>query len=409
MDLLLEEAKFILRTLKRTDLFGERVPLTEAERVLDNSISLNFGEYCGFLEKNGYLSADASANVVGLTEQGDLLLQGVEEAKFRAQLARFFTHEISVPTQPPEPVPPNSLRGRPVERTPHAIEDLLDKRYRKEGLLAEGAMATVFRARHLPLGREVAIKEARGLFTSAAFLRRDEAVSRWRERVEKAAVLHHPFILELLDQNADAEHPYVVTQLCAGSARARADGSLPASECGRIVVQAAEGLLAAHRAGVLHLGIKPENLLLDGFGNVRISDFGMFTLTEREREGSSMPPVLIGGSVVPYLAPERLRAGGPDPGPGADVYGIGVVLYELLLGKLPGRRSKMPSQLREDASEAIDDVFDRMTRDELGERYPDMEAALADLRGAFGLDEGSVPLRTSPFWESDPPRSERGE
>jgi len=406
MDLLLEEAKFILRTLKRTDLFGEDVPLTEAERVLDNSISLNFGEYCGFLEKNGYLSTDASANVVGLTEQGDLLLQGVEEAKFRAQLARFFTHEISVPTQPPEPVPPNSLRGRPVERTPHAIEDLLDKRYRKEALIAEGAIGTVYRARHLPLGREVAIKEARGLFTSAAFLRRDEAVLRWRERVEKAAVLHHPFILELLDQNADAEHPYVITQLCAGSVRGRADGRLAVAECGRIVVQAAEGLLAAHRAGVLHLGVKPENLLLDPFDNVRLSDFGMVTLTERERDlGGSMPPVLVGGSVVPYLAPERLSTDGPEPSPGADVYGLGMVLYELLVGKLPGRRSKMPSELRDDANEAIDDVFDRMTRDELGERYPDMEAALRDLRSAFGIDEGSVPLRTRPFDQG----SERGE
>lgn len=396
MELLLEEAKFILRTLKRTDLFGERVPLTEAERVLDNSISLNFGEYRGFLEKNGYLEADASANVVSLTEQGDLLLQGVEEAKFRGQLGRFFSTEISVPSQPPEPVPPSSLRGRPSERTPHAIEDLLDKRYRKEELLAEGPVATVYRARHLPLGRAVALKEARGLFTSAAFLRRDVAVLRWRERVERAAALHHPFIVEPLDQNSEAEHPYVVTQLCAGSARELIDGELSVAECGRILLQAGEALRAAHKAGVLHLGVKPENLLLDELGNVRVSDFGMATLTDRERDaGGSMPPVLVGGSVVPYLAPERLQVDGPEAGPGADVYGLGMVMYELLVGKLPGRRSPMPSELREDASTEVDDVFDRMTRDDLSERYTDMDEALLGLRSAFAIEAGQVPMRTS--------------
>ncbi|MGF1511690.1 MAG: serine/threonine-protein kinase [Myxococcota bacterium] len=399
LEILLEESKFILRTLQRKDLFGEKVSLTEAERVLDHSISLNFGEYRSFLERNEYIAADNGANEVRVTEQGDLLAKGIDEASFQTKLARYFAKELessSVPSLPPEPVPPpsvrstlpapSSVRARPSSST---IEDILDRRFKKEALLAEGPIATVFKGRHLSLGRVVAIKEAKAMYAVATYLRRDEVTMRWRARVEAAAQLAHPFILPVLDQNAERDVPYVVTDLASGSLRTMLDAStegIALPDAARVLLQAAEALRYAHSAGVLHLGLKPENLLVDGFGNVRVSDFGMSTITERpvaETAQASSPPIMVGGSVVPYLAPERLTRDSSEATPATDVYALGMLAYEVLVGRLPGRRSPMPSEARPGVPSGFDDVFDRMTRDGLDERYPDLEATLSDLRPAL--------------------------
>jgi hypothetical protein len=405
LEILLEESKFILRTLQRKDLFGDTVSLTEAERVLDNNISLNFAEYCSFLERNEYIQTDHSANQVALTEQGDLLARGISEASFQTKLARFFAKELesaSVPTQPPEPVPPPSVRTAPPSTASRrdALDDVLDRRYKKEGLLAEGPLGTVYRARHLSLGRPVAIKEAKAMFSLAAYLRRDEVTLRWRSRVEAMALLSHPFVLPVVDQNPEREAPYVVTELAATSLRSWLDATsegLDVGQCAQILSQTAEALRYAHTQGVLHLGLKPENVLLDRYGNVRLSDFGMSTVTERApgEANASTPPILVGGNVVPYLAPERLTQNSSEATAAADVYALGMLLYEVLVGRLPGRRSPMPSEVRSGLSTRVDDVFDRMTRDSLEERYAGVDDLVDDLREALApaLDRpGAVPV-----------------
>src|SRR5438105_5805159 len=116
-EVLVEEARFILRTLQRDDLFGDRVRLTEAERVIDSSISLNFADYCGFLNKYGYVRIDQLANLIEVTEGGALVAQDLDDAEFHARLSRHFQRELGtspvlrplprgdVPTAIPEPAP----------------------------------------------------------------------------------------------------------------------------------------------------------------------------------------------------------------------------------------------------------------------------------------------------------------
>ena len=109
MDVLVEEARFILRTLQRSDLFGDRVRLTEAERVLDTSISLSFADYCAFLNKYGYIRLDQLANIIEVTEGGVHVAQNLNDAEFYARLGRHFAKELQgapATVIGPEPVPP---------------------------------------------------------------------------------------------------------------------------------------------------------------------------------------------------------------------------------------------------------------------------------------------------------------
>jgi hypothetical protein len=407
LEVLLEEAKFILRTLQRTDLFGEQVKLTEAERVLDNGISLNFADYCAFLSKFGYVTSDSSANQISVSEEGIIVASDGEDTNFHARLARHFAREIEAaaqPAPPPEPVPPPSLRPSLSERPRGVPEDLVDRRFRKERAIGEGTLGTVFRARQMALGRTVVLKEVKTVFQLASYLRRDEVLLRLRQRLEAHAALAHAFVLPVLDQNLDREVPYFVVQAASGNLRVRLeqveDGRLAPRDAFHVVAQVAHALRHAHDRGVLHLGLKPENVLFDDAGNAVLSDFGIATITDRSApaDGMSQPPMVVGGGLVPYLAPERLRMTG-EYDASTDLYGLGVIGYELLTGKLPGRRSPMPSEVDDRIPKRFDDIFDRLTRDDPGDRYGSVDDFLAELvaavRNEWVGDGSTVPLRVA--------------
>ena len=415
-DVLVEEARFILRTLQRADLFGDRVRLTEAERVLDTSISLSFGDYCGFLNKYGYIRLDQLANMIEVTEGGVHVAQNINDAEFFARLGRHFAKELQASGASPstadgaatkiEPAPPPAAsRARSM---PVGGDDVLDRRYRKGAIIGQGTLGTVYVARHVNLGRPLAIKEARAVFQFASYLRRDEIVRRIRHTVEVQAGLSHPGIVQVVDQNSEREFPYFVTELgVGGSLRDR----LQASEHGyldlhlaiRILVQLSYALDYAHRQGVLHTGLKPENVVFDAQGNAKLTDFGVARITDRPDD--AVPShILVGGGTVGYMAPELLQPGNSGPRPisaAVDIYSLGMIFYEMITGKLPGRRSPLPSEVRDEVPSAFDEVFDRMTRDELEDRYPHMPDVLDGLFAAFPSEEvfqkGSILL-----WASDP-------
>lgn len=422
-EVLVEEARFILRTLRREDLFGDRVRLTEAERVMDSSISLSFADYCGFLNKYGYVRIDQLANLIEVTEGGALVAQDLDDAEFHARLSRHFARELGTAvvlrpvnrgegTTPPAPVEksqrpaPAPLPERPAP-TPSA-DDVLDRRYRRGEVIGSGTLGAVYRGQHVSLGRRMAIKEARAIFQLASFLRRDEIVRRIRAAVEAQAALAHPHIVQIFDHNPEREYPYLAMELAAGgNLRQRLNhhtgGQLPVANAVRMLTQICYGLRHAHRAGVLHLGLKPENVLFDHLGNVKLSDFGVARITEREGE-SGATPILIGGGSVGYMAPERLtRAHAEAEGltPAADIYALGMLFYEVLAGKLPGRRSPLPSQVRPDVPPAFDDVFDRMTRDDLKERFSSLDDVLAGIYKAFSA-EHVLASGTIVLWADDP-------
>lgn len=412
LELLLEECRFILKTLQRDDLFGSRVRLTDAERVMERSISLAFADYASFLGRHGYVKLDPQANALEVTDLGRQSAKSADDPELSTRLGQHFSRELAdsknaAPAAPmrssmPSPSPSwsdtSSVRARasaPLTDLPQTLgglEEVLDRRYRRGAAIGAGPVGTVYEGEHIALGRQVAIKEARAIFQLVSYVRRDEIVSRFRHAVQAGASLSHPNIVQIFDHNSEREHPYFVMEHLPGAnlrrrLAAAEHGRLAVGPAVRVLLQLAYGLRFAHSQGVLHLGLKPENVLFDAQGNVKISDFGLARVLERE-EGSSQAPVLVSSGTVGYLAPERLQSESSAGGNSAsDVYSLGILAYEMLTGKLPGRRSPLPSQVQREVPVAFDDVFDRMTRDDLGERYRSIDEVLEGIYAAFSGKE----------------------
>jgi serine/threonine protein kinase len=278
----------------------------------------------------------------------------------------------------------------------------------------------VFRAKDNVLEKDVVVKEVRHVFELVTYLPRDEISNRIKGAVMAQAKIDHPHVLRVLDVNFVGDYPTVVLERAVGgSLRERMTrGALPVNVVMRIALQAAYALHHMHRHGILHGGLKPENVLFDASGNVRLSDFGLARATERMPDNTtSAPPVYVGRGNPSYMAPEQLHKG--ELTRASDVYALGILLYELLTGTLPGRRSPMPSAtprvkeaLGDKGARSVDDLFDKMTRDPVAERFPDFDEVLAALYGAVP-DASAIGRGTLLLYEEDPlppgPMSAEGE
>src|SRR5579884_1003485 len=208
-------------------------------------------------------------------------------------------------------------------------------RYRLEGRLGTGGMATVHLAFDQRLERYVAIKLlAEHLADDPTF------VSRFRREALSAARLVHPNIVQVFDFGLDELHhqhfivmEHVPGHSCAELLRDR--GHLDVDQAVEIISQSCRGLDYAHRNGVVHRDVKPGNLLVSDADVVKLADFGIARATDQ----SSITQV---GSVLgtaAYLAPEQAR--GEEAGPRADLYSLGVVAYQLMSGRLPYEASSL--------------------------------------------------------------------
>ncbi len=194
--------------------------------------------------------------------------------------------------------------------------------------LGQGGFATVYRARQVQLGRDVAVKiDNRVLQTERdrrRFLREAQAAAR---------LSGHPHVVSVHDANFTPQGtPYLVMELCTGGSLAdliRREGPLPAERVRQIGVQLADALAAAHAEGVLHRDIKPGNILLDRYGTAKLADFGLAALLDAE--GSS---TVTRDALSPSYAPPEAFAMA-QPTPTADVYALAATLYDLLAGKPP--------------------------------------------------------------------------
>ena len=212
-------------------------------------------------------------------------------------------------------------------------DDLLANRYELTSLIAGGGMGQVWRGRDVLLDRPVAVKVLREqLAGDPSFL------ARFRAEARHAAVLTHPHITAVFDygevpaENGGAPRAYLVMELVEGESLAdllaRERRLDPARTVG-IVRQAADGLAAAHAAGVVHRDVKPANLLVTPQGVVKITDFGI------ARSASSVAVTATGQvmGTVHYFSPEQ--AAGGQATPASDVYALGAVAYECLAGRRP--------------------------------------------------------------------------
>jgi serine/threonine protein kinase len=401
--------------------YGRQNRYDDIRRVCEGAVSIPFQEYIGFLEKSGYLRHDRESESLEVSPEGETVVNGGNLTEFTDRAVSHFkklrqsramaaqTGAVPMATQsgvlsagvqrdassagplPRKEAPAPKMTasgGRPSAVAGGEIQmsSELETRYEKLASIGSGGMGTVYRARQVALNREVALKEIRDLFGFFSDEQRNEIVRRFTDVVRAWGNLAHPNILPIHDVNLYTEYPNLVTELAPnGSCRRLINDAeeIPVELVFKYLLQTLHALRAAHAQRVYHRGLKPEQLLIDAYGNVKVSDFGFTRIVERDH--AVIRQVYVGMGNVAYMAPELYN----DPqmsGPQGDIYALGIIFYELLTRKLPGRRSPMPSQMNPSLPRGIDDIFDRMTRDSRSERYATIDDILDDIDKLEGMD-----------------------
>ena len=204
---------------------------------------------------------------------------------------------------------------------------LLAGRYRVQARLAVGGMAVVYRAWDYRLSRPVAIKALRDTDQNNV-----THIARFRREARTAAQLHSRYIVESYDFFRERESYYLVMELVEGlqlKNYIHARGRLAAADALLIAEQVCLALTEAHRHGFLHRDIKPQNILLDQSGNVKLADFGIARVAAAR--ALTTEGIVLG--TADYISPEQAQ--GLTLGPTTDIYSLGVVMFEMLAGILP--------------------------------------------------------------------------
>jgi serine/threonine-protein kinase len=291
----------------------------------------------------------------------------------------------------------DSATDRLVERTGSQFRSLhgqflpgtrLAGRYRIVSLMGKGGMGEVYRADDLKLGHTVALK-----FLPKEFAERPHRLENFLSEVRLARQIAHPNVCRVYDIGEVGEHHFLSMEFIDGEdlkGLLRRIGRLPKDKGIEIAQQLCAGLAAAHDLGVLHRDLKPANIMLDGRGQVRITDFGLARLAT---EGTAAE---VAGTPA-YMAPEQLTRG--ETTIQSDLYSLGLVLYEMFTGQRAHKSSSAVELLREhddappekpsafvnDLDPAVERAILRCLEKEPHERPPSARALAAALPGADAL------------------------
>lgn len=285
---------------------------------------------------------------------------------------------------------------------------LLKNRYRLGRVLGRGGMCIVYQAWDTRLQRHVAIKRLEPPLNQDPRTR-----ARFDREGRALAQLSHPNLVTLIDRGSTETDDYLVFEYVEGRPlkELTREGPMSVKDAGRIAGQIAEGLAAAHRLGIIHRDIKPQNILIDRSGMAKVTDFGIAT-------GPDWTRVTRAGSIIGsarYMSPEQIRSKPVDAR--SDIYSLGVVMYEMLAGRPPFDGTNMPeiarlhlttpppplSKVRSDLPEGLEKVIRRCLEKMPEDRFSTMDELLGALVG-LGIYS---PQRTT---EIAPPRrgSDRG-
>jgi formylglycine-generating enzyme required for sulfatase activity len=220
----------------------------------------------------------------------------------------------NVPPPPPEELPLPQVPG-----------------YEVESVLGRGGMGVVYRARHLRLGRLVALK-----MTLAGTCAGPDERARFRREAEAVAALRHPNLVQVYDAGDWAGRPYFTMELIEGGSLAQrlAGTPQPVRQAAALLTTLAEAVQVAHQGGIVHRDLKPANILLTVDGIPKVADFGLARRLEGG-DGLTLSGVPLG--TPSYMAPEQALGQSRAVGPAVDVYALGAILYELLTGRPPFR------------------------------------------------------------------------
>lgn len=241
--------------------------------------------------------------------------------------------------------------------------------------VGRGGMGEVFLARQESLGREVAVKILRADLPGAGWL-----PERFEHEARTMAALHHPNVVTVHDcvHLADGRVAIVMELISGGSLRARlaeAPEGLPLPQALKWAREIAEGLRAAHGAGLVHRDVKPDNVLIDDAGTARVSDFGLSFSGDLARTRYTQTGAAAG--TPGYMPPEIWNRGTADVR--SDVFSYGAMLYEMLTGRLPQGSFPPARALRPDISAELNDAIVSALRPDPAQRPQDMAAMLRAL------------------------------
>jgi len=294
------------------------------------------------------------------------------------------------------------------------VGELIVGRYELEELVGEGGMSSVYRAHDTVLERRVAIK-----ILHEHFSRDPEYVERFRREARAIARLSHPNVVTVIDRGEWEGRQFIVFEHVAGEnlkAVIAREGPLPVARALELACQIARALSFAHELGIVHRDVKPHNVLLDGSGTAKVTDFGIARALDSDDALTATGTVLGTGQ---YLSPEQ--ANGERGDERSDQYSLGVVTYELLTGEVPYSgdnlmavamrhvRDPVPSAraLRPDVPERVDAVIARAMAKRPQDRFGSMDTLAAALESCLAEvesddaakqdeDTGVIPLRRPP-------------
>lgn len=204
---------------------------------------------------------------------------------------------------------------------------LLDRRYRVDAKIATGGMSTVYRGLDLRLDRPVALK-----VMDSRYANDTQFLARFQLEARAVARLKDPGLVPVYDQGIDAGRPFLVMELVDGGTLRELlheRGPMPPYAVAAVLRPVLSGLACAHRAGLVHRDVKPENVLISDNGEIRLVDFGL--VRAFAEAGITSTSVILGTAA--YLAPEQVTTGAATPR--SDIYAVGILAYELLTGTTP--------------------------------------------------------------------------
>jgi serine/threonine protein kinase, bacterial len=277
---------------------------------------------------------------------------------------------------------------------------LLDGRYQVATKIATGGTSTVYRGLDTRLDRPVALK-----VMDSRYAGDQEFLTRFQLEARSVARLKDPGLVGVYDQGIDARHPFLVMELIEGGTLRELlaeRGPMPPHAIAAVLRPVLGGLAAAHRAGLVHRDVKPENVLISDQGDVKIVDFGLVRAVAAARITSAS--VILGTAA--YLSPEQVQDGTASPR--SDVYAVGIVAYELLTGQPPFSGDSplsvayqrldndvpRPSTVIDGVPDQFDELVGRATAREPADRYADaqdMGASLDAIVDELGLPDFRVP------------------
>ncbi len=304
---------------------------------------------------------------------------------------------------------------RLLSNKPHNLK--FGNRYVILDRLGSGSMGRVYKAMHLMMGREVALK-----VIAPEIVSNDRVVARFQREMKLAAKLDHPNVVRAFDADREGKALYIVMEYVAGqslSQKFRATGPLVPIDVVSYASQAARGLAHAHAQGIVHRDVKPSNLFLSNGRDIKVLDLGLGILMEQDDSSGFATADGIAVGTIDYMSPEQ--ACGREVDGRSDIYSLGCAMYHLISGRLPfpgeapverlGKRiNGRPRPVEEvvaDLPPGLSEVMSRLLANKVHDRYQTADEAADALRKPPPEEGGPVVRVSSPRLARRPGRHPR--